>query len=286
MKFVRFGEKNKENYGLIDKEGNIRKLFNDLDGNLQKISLQDLLDISMAVNISSLPIMNKKERIGPCVANVGKIICVGLNYIDHIKETNSQTPKEPVIFSKLCAPTGANDDVILPKNSLSTDWEVELGVVIGKKTHYVSQEKAQNHIFGYCVINDLSERSFQLERSGQWVKGKSCQGFAPIGPWLVTKDEVPNIQNLNLWLEVNNYRYQDSNTKNMLFGVDYLVSYISQFMVLNAGDIISTGTPPGVGLGVLPSPIYLKNGDKVKVGIEGLGMQQQKVVAYNINNND
>jgi 2-keto-4-pentenoate hydratase/2-oxohepta-3-ene-1,7-dioic acid hydratase in catechol pathway len=285
MKFVRFGEKNKENYGLIDKEGNIRKLFSDLDSNSKNRSLQDLLEISSVANIPNLPIVNKKERIGPCLANVGKIICVGLNYTDHIKETNSQTPKEPVIFAKLSAPTGANDDVVLPKNSVSTDWEVELGVVIGKHTHYVSQEEARNHIFGYCVINDLSERSFQLERSGQWVKGKSCQGFAPIGPWLVTKDEIPNVQDLNLWLEVNDYRYQDSNTKNMLFGVDYLVSYISQFMVLNPGDVISTGTPPGVGLGVLPNPVYLKDGDIVRVGIEGLGVQQQQIVAYNIKNN-
>jgi 2-keto-4-pentenoate hydratase/2-oxohepta-3-ene-1,7-dioic acid hydratase in catechol pathway len=281
MKFVRFGEKNKEKHGLIDKEGNIRSLFNHLDYKSQEKSLQDIVKASSGVDISKLPIIDKKERIGPCVSNVGKIICVGLNYLDHIQETNSIIPEEPVIFGKMCSPTGPNDHISLPKNSLSTDWEVELGVVIAKKSHYVSIKEASNHIFGYCVINDLSERSFQLNRCGQWLKGKSCEGFAPIGPWLVTKDEVENVHNLHIWLEVNGHRYQDSNTKNMIFTTNYLVSYISQFMILNPGDIISTGTPPGVGLGILPHPMYLKHDDIVDVGIESLGSQQQKIVNFN-----
>jgi len=220
-------------------------------------------------------------RIGPCVGNVGKFICVGLNYADHAAESNMPIPSEPILFMKATsAIIGPNDTVVVPKNSTKCDWEVELGVVIGKETRYVDEKDALGHVAGYCVINDLSERAFQKERGGQWVKGKSADTFGPLGPWLVTADEVPDPQNLKMFLEVNGHRYQNGSTKTMIFGVRTLVSYISQFMSLQPGDVISTGTPPGVGEGVKPASIFLHGGETMHLGIEGLGEQTQRTVAY------
>ena len=218
--------------------------------------------------------------MGPCIGNIGKFICIGLNYSDHAEETGQTVPPEPVIFAKFnSAICGPNDDVVIPRNSTKTDWEVELGVVIGKPAKYVDQSNALDHVAGYCVINDVSEREFQMERSGQWVKGKSCDTFGPTGPWLVTPDEVEDPQNLDLWLEVDGKRLQDGNTKTMVYGVAYLIHYLSQFFTLNTGDVISTGTPPGVGMGQKPEPIYLKPGQTMRLGIGNLGIQRQNVVA-------
>jgi ureidoglycolate lyase/2,4-diketo-3-deoxy-L-fuconate hydrolase len=279
MKLLRFGPKGQEKPGILDKTGTIRDLsahIPDLTGHT--LSHKSLNDISK-IDLSTLPAVTDNPRIGACVGDAGKFICVGLNYHDHIKETNAETPKEPVLFAKLCDVSGPNDDVVIPKNSEQTDWEVELGIVIGERTRLVSKEQALKHVAGYCVINDLSERHFQVERGGQWMKGKSCDTFAPIGPWLVTTDEIADPQNLNLWLEVDGKRYQNSNTSKMVFGVAHIVSYISQFLTLNPGDIISTGTPPGVGLGVKPKPIFLKPGQEIKLGIDGLGEQYQHTIA-------
>ena len=232
-----------------------------------------------ALDAASLPAVDGNTRIGACVGSVGKFICIGLNYADHAAESGMELPEEPVIFFKATsAIIGPNDTVEIPRNSVKTDWEVELGVVIGKETKYVSPEEALDHVAGYCVVNDLSERDFQLHRSGQWVKGKSADTFGPIGPWLVTRDEVPDPQNLGMYLEVNGHRYQDGSTKTMHFGVATVVSHLSQFMSLQPGDVISTGTPPGVGLGQSPE-VYLKPGDVMELGIEGLGVQTQKVEA-------
>ena len=280
MKLVRYKKNNTPYPGIVSDEGKIYDLsshINDIsDYNLSSTKLSEL----SKVNIDNLPLISKYDKLLPCVGNVGKIICVGLNYLDHIKETNAIIPKEPVIFSKLCLPTGAYDNIIIPKGSYHTDWEVELAIVIGSQCKHVAQEEAFNYIAGYCIINDLSERKFQLEHEGQWVKGKSCESFAPLGPWLVTQDEIPNIQNLNLYTKIDSRLYQNSNTNQMLFTVDYLVSYLSKFMILYPGDIISTGTPPGVGLGFKPSPIYLKPGQHVEIGIEGLGKQECKTIEY------
>jgi 2-keto-4-pentenoate hydratase/2-oxohepta-3-ene-1,7-dioic acid hydratase in catechol pathway len=225
-------------------------------------------------------LVNEKPRLGPCVGSVGKFICVGLNYADHAAEGGMPVPTEPILFMKATsAICGPNDDVIIPKGSQKSDWEVELGVVIGNPASYVDEKDALSHVAGYCVINDLSERAFQLERSGQWVKGKSADTFGPTGPWLVTRDEVADPQKLKLWLEIDGHRYQNGSTATMVFGVATLVSYISQFMSLQPGDIISTGTPPGVGLGLKP-PVYLRAGNRIKLGIDGLGEQNQNVVAY------
>ena len=278
MKLLRFGSKDKEKPGIIDGTGNIR----DLSGYIQDISGVKLAHVNLtkirSLDLQRLPIIRNSVRYGSCVGDVRRIICVGLNYKDHIKETNSPVPSEPVIFAKLCSATGPNDDIFLPPYSKKTDWEVELGVVIGKEAEYIKKSEAQEHIFGYCVINDLSEREFQIERGGgQWTKGKSFRGFAPIGPWLVTKDEIDNIQDLNIWLKVNDVEYQRSNTKNMIFDVNHLVSYISQFIVLMPGDIISTGTPHGVGMGLKPKPMYLKDSDIITLGIEKLGVQCQHI---------
>ena len=235
----------------------------------------------MNKDLSALPIVNNIDSIAPCVCkkSIGKFICIGLNYSDHAAETGMEVPPEPIMFFKATsAVIGPNDNVIIPKKSVKSDWEVELGVVIGKDAKYISEDQSQNHIAGYCVINDLSEREFQLEHSGQWVKGKSCDTFGPIGPYLVTKDEIADPQNLNLWLDLNGKRMQDGSTKTMVYGVNFLVSYISQFMSLQPGDIISTGTPPGVGMGMKPQ-VFLKPGDVMKLGIEGLGEQIQKTVA-------
>ncbi len=280
MKLLRYGPLGHEKPGILDLEGNIRSLtgiVSDIEGatfseeNLQRIQ---------AVDISSLPIIDANVRLGACVGNVGKFICIGLNYADHAAESGMAIPSEPEVFSKATsAISGPNDDIIKPRNSDKLDWEVELAIVIGKDTSYVSEENAHQHIAGYCVCNDVSERTFQLEKGNQWDKGKGCDTFGPIGPWLVTRDEIKDDNNLDMWLEVNGKRYQNGNTKTMVFKPAYIVSYLSQFMSLQPGDIISTGTPPGVGLGQTP-PLYLQQGDKITLGIEGLGNQEQIVVPH------
>lgn len=278
MKLLRVGRSGREKPAILDDSGTVRDLSNvisDWSGaHLSDESLQSIQQLDLA----TLPALSKDERIGPCVAQIGKFICIGLNYADHAAETGAEVPDEPVIFNKwTSAVCGPNDPIIKPKNSTKLDWEVELGVVIGKTARYVSTAQATKHIAGYCVINDVSERNFQLERGGQWDKGKGCDSFGPIGPWLVTRDAVADINNLGIWLEVNGKRYQDGNTRTMIFKVDEIVSYLSQFMSLQPGDVISTGTPPGVGLGLSP-PVYLEPDDVVRLGIEGLGEQQQTVI--------
>jgi 2-keto-4-pentenoate hydratase/2-oxohepta-3-ene-1,7-dioic acid hydratase in catechol pathway len=280
MKLLRYGTKGSERPALLDKTGKLRdlsKIVPDISGLiLGPDSLAKLLEL----DDQSLPEVTGSPRIGPCVANVGKFICIGLNYSDHAAESGMAVPTEPVVFMKATSSIiGPNDDVVIPKGSLKTDWEVELGVVIGKEAKYVAEADALSYVAGYCVVNDLSERAFQLEGTGQWVKGKSADTFGPIGPWLVTADEIPDPQNLNLWLEVDGHRYQDGTTSTMVFGVTHLISYLSQFMSLQPGDIISTGTPPGVGLGQKP-PVYLRAGNIIKLSIEGLGVQTQLVVPY------
>jgi len=281
MKLLRVGEKGAEKPALLHSDGTYRDLSSvvpDITG--KTIDAAGLAKIK-AADPSKLPVLDSKLRIGPCVGNVGKFICVGLNYADHAAESNMPIPSEPILFMKATsAIIGPNDTVIVPKNSTKCDWEVELGVVIGKETRYVDEKDALGHVAGYCVINDLSERAFQKERGGQWVKGKSADTFGPLGPWLVTADEVPDPQNLKMFLEVNGHRYQNGSTKTMIFGVRTLVSYISQFMSLQPGDVISTGTPPGVGEGVKPASIFLHGGETMHLGIEGLGEQTQRTVAY------
>lgn len=280
MKLLRYGNAGEEKPGLIDSAGVIRDLsahIDDIDGSaLDDKKLRQLATLDTA----SLPVVDAAVRLGPCVNRVGKFICIGLNYADHAAESGMAVPDEPVVFMKATsAITGPNDSVIKPRNSTKLDWEVELGVVIGKAASYVSLEEAESHIAGYCVINDISERAFQLERGGQWDKGKGCDTFGPIGPWLVTRDEVADPLNLNLWLKVNGKTFQQGTTQQMVFGPAFLVHYLSQFMSLQPGDIISTGTPPGVGLGQKP-PLYLEVGDVMSLGIDGLGVQQQTVVAW------
>jgi len=277
MKLLRYGVKGQEKPGVLDPQGQIR----DLSSVIQDINGQVLaaeLDQIRNLDLSSLPLVAEGVRLGACVGNIGKFICIGLNYSDHAAETGAEVPVEPVVFNKwTSAVVGPNDNVEIPKNSFKTDWEVELGVVIGKDGRYISKEQAMDYVAGYCVINDVSERTFQLEGTGTWDKGKGCDTFGPTGPWLVTKDEIENPHNLKIWLEVDGHRYQDGNTNTMIFDVPTIVSYLSQFMSLQAGDVISTGTPPGVGLGQKP-PVYLKAGQVMRLGIEGLGEQQQKVV--------
>ena len=277
MKLVRYGAPGAEKPGLIDANGSLRDLsaqVTDIDG-----ELLSNLSILGGVDPASLPEVTGDPRLGPCVGGVGKFICIGLNYSDHAAETGNPIPFEPVIFMKATsAISGPNDDVVLPRNSRKADWELELGVVIGRQAKYVSETNALDHVAGYCIVNDISEREFQIEREGQWTKGKSCDYFGPIGPYLVTKDEIPNPQKLSMWLYVNDDRRQNGSTETMIFGVAYLVSYLSQFMTLYPGDIISTGTPPGVGMGMSP-PSFLKLGDVMTLWIEGLGEQRQKVVA-------
>ncbi len=277
MKLLRYGPEGAEKPGVLDGAGRIR----DLSGVVADISGPAIADLGWAdgLEIESLPVVNGAPRLGACVAGTGKFICIGLNYADHAAESGLDVPPEPVIFMKATsAITGPNDNVIIPRGSVATDWEVELGVVIGKKAKYVDRAEALDHVAGYCVVNDVSERDFQARRSGQWTKGKSCDSFGPIGPWLVTRDEIANPQNLKMWLTVNGVTKQNGTTETMVYGVSYLVSYLSQFMTLHPGDIISTGTPPGVGLGFKP-PQYLKPGDAIELGIEGLGTQKQTVVA-------
>ena len=277
MKLLRYGPAGQEKPGLVDKDGQVRDLsahVKDIAG--EAISPEGLKKLA-AIDAASLPLVNV-TRYGPCVAGTGKFICIGLNYSDHAAETGAKVPPEPIIFMKATsAIVGPNDNVEIPRESLKTDWEVELGVVIGKHAKYVSEDKALDHVAGYCLINDVSERAFQAERQGQWTKGKSCDTFGPTGPWLVTKDEIADPQNLKMWLEVNGHRYQNGTSATMVYGVKYLVSYLSQFMSLHPGDIISTGTPPGVGLGQKPN-VFLKAGDVITLGIEGLGQQRQEVV--------
>ncbi len=279
MKLLRYGTVGAEKPGLLDKNGIMR----DLSGVIGDIAGDALSDETLAklrdIDPTTLPEVDASARIGACVGNVGKFICIGLNYADHAAEAGMALPEEPVIFFKATsAISGPNDDVEIPRTSQKTDWEVELGVVIGKHTKYVSKEDALDHVAGYCVVNDLSERDFQLHRSGQWVKGKSCDTFGPIGPWLVTRDEVSDPQDLAMYLDVNGHRYQNGSTTTMHFDVATVVSHLSQFMSLQPGDVISTGTPPGVGMGQSPET-YLKPGDKMELGIEGLGVQIQNVIA-------
>jgi 2-keto-4-pentenoate hydratase/2-oxohepta-3-ene-1,7-dioic acid hydratase in catechol pathway len=279
MKLLRYGPPGREKPGLLDANGTIR----DLSGVIADVGGDALLPESLAklrqLDPKTLNAVDGSPRIGPCVADVGKFLCVGLNYSDHAAESGMKVPSEPIIFMKATSSiVGPNDDLEIPRGSEKTDWEVELGVVIGKTAKYVDEARAMDHVAGFCVVHDVSERAFQLEGTGQWVKGKSADTFGPIGPWLVTPDEVPDYHELDMWLEVDGNRYQNGTTKTMVFGVPYLVAYLSKFMSLRPGDIISTGTPPGVGHGMKP-PVYLRAGNEVRLGVARLGEQRQRVVA-------
>ena len=277
MKLVRYGVKGAEKPGIVDVTGRIR----DLSAVVEDINAQVLaheLDKIRALDLETLPLVEEGVRYGACVGNIGKFICIGLNYSDHAAETGAAIPEEPIVFNKwTSAIVGPNDDVEIPRNSQKTDWEVELGVVIGKDGRYIDKADAMDYVAGYCVINDVSEREYQIERGGTWDKGKGCDTFGPIGPWLVTRDEIANPHELHMWLEVDGKRYQDGNTNTMIFDVPTIISYLSQFMSLQAGDVISTGTPPGVGLGQKP-PVYLQAGQVMRLGIAGLGEQEQHVI--------
>ncbi|UQY33007.1 fumarylacetoacetate hydrolase family protein [Pseudomonas fulva] len=278
MKLLRFGPLGHEKPGILDDAGNIRDLsahVRDLSGEV--LSPEGLRKIS-ELDLGQLPLVEENVRIGACVADVGKFVCIGLNYSDHAAETGSEVPSEPVVFMKpTSAIVGPYDNVRIPRGSNKTDWEVELGVVIGSAAKYVSPEDALEYVAGYCIVNDISERDYQFKRQGTWDKGKCCDTFGPIGPWLVSRDEIRDPQNLNLWLDVDGKRFQDGSTKTMVYDVSFLVSYLSQFMTLHPGDIISTGTPPGVGMGQRPE-VYLRAGQKMRLGISGLGEQQQIAV--------
>jgi 2-keto-4-pentenoate hydratase/2-oxohepta-3-ene-1,7-dioic acid hydratase in catechol pathway len=278
MKLVRFGPTGAEKPGLLDAAGQLR----DLSGHIADITGATLGDASIAklqaLDPTSLPLVTNGQRIGPCVGNIGKFLCIGLNYSDHAAETGAKIPEHPILFFKAnSAIVGAYDDVVMPRGSEQTDWEVELGVVIGKTTKYVSKEDALGHVAGYCIVNDVSERHFQANLTGQWTKGKSCDTFGPTGPWLVTRDEVEDPQNLNMSLDVNGKRMQTGNTATMIFTVAEIIEHLSQLFTLHPGDVITTGTPPGVGLGIKPTPVFLKKGDVMELSIEGLGQQRQKV---------
>lgn len=280
MKLLRWGPRGAEKPGLLDAQGRIRSLVGVIDDVRGDVLLPERLAELARLDPTKLPLVEGSPRLGACVGGVGKFLCIGLNYADHAAESGMAVPTEPVIFDKATsAIVGPNDDVEMPRRGEKLDWEVELGVVIGKPAKNVERANARAHVAGFCVINDLSERRFQLEGTGQWIKGKSCDTFGPTGPWLVTADEVADPQKLDIWLEVDGHRYQNGNTRTMIFDVDYLVAYVSQFMSLQPGDVISTGTPPGVGLGQKPEPIYLKVGQTMRLGIQGLGEQRQRVVS-------
>jgi 2-keto-4-pentenoate hydratase/2-oxohepta-3-ene-1,7-dioic acid hydratase in catechol pathway len=279
MKLLRYGPVGQEKPGILDQSGKIR----DLSAHIKDVNGAALDDASLdkirKLDIASLPVVEGSPRIGACVGNIGKFICIGLNYADHAAESNLPIPAEPVVFNKwTSAVVGPNDDVKIPRGSKKTDWEVELGVVIGKGGTYIDEKDAMSHVAGYCVVNDVSEREYQIERGGTWDKGKGCDTFGPIGPWLVTRDEVADPQKLGMWLEVDGKRYQNGNTSTMIFGVAHIVSYLSRFMSLQPGDVISTGTPPGVGMGVKPEAVFLRAGQTMRLGIDGLGEQQQKTI--------
>ena len=278
MKLLRVGQKGKEKTAILDKNNKIRDLSSHIkDFNSDNLKLETISKLE-TINLETLPEINNSERIGACVNKPGKFVAIGLNYSDHAKETGLKTPKEPIVFMKATSCiSGPNDDIEMPKNSSKLDWEVELAIVIGKETKNISEQEAADHILGYCIVNDVSEREWQIEKLGQWVKGKSNDTFGPIGPYLVTKDEITDINNLNLSLDVNGKRMQTGNSKTMIFNVNFIVSYLSKFMSLQAGDIITTGTPPGVGMGMKPQ-VFLKAGDKIRLSIDNLGEQNSKVV--------
>jgi 2-keto-4-pentenoate hydratase/2-oxohepta-3-ene-1,7-dioic acid hydratase in catechol pathway len=279
MKLLRYGAPGQERPGILDDNGQIRDLSQHIADLSGDALLPAALDQLRALDIASLPLVQGQPRLGPCVGSIGKFICIGLNYADHAAETGAAIPPEPVVFSKwTSAVVGPNDEVQIPRDSVKTDWEVELGVIIGQGGRYISEQDAMRHVAGYCVINDVSEREFQIERGGTWDKGKGCDTFGPTGPWLVTADEIADPHSLNLWLEVDGKRYQDGNTSTMIFRIPHIISYLSRFMSLQPGDVISTGTPPGVGMGQKPQPIYLKAGQTMCLGIEGLGEQRQTTV--------
>lgn len=280
MKLVRYGAVGQEKPGMIDSNGTLR----DLSAHVADITGATIGDESIAklraLDPNSLPAVDGSPRIGACVGNIGKFMCIGLNYADHAAETGADIPEHPILFMKAnSAITGPNDDVVMPRGSTKTDWEVELGVVIGKAAKYVSEEDALDYVAGYCLCNDVSERHFQTSLTGQWTKGKSCDTFGPTGPWLVTRDEVEDPQNLDMWLDVNGARMQTGNTKTMIFTVAQVISHLSHLFTLHPGDVISTGTPPGVGMGIKPEPVYLKDGDVMELSIQGLGLQRQNVRA-------
>ncbi|MDH1703386.1 ureidoglycolate lyase [Comamonas terrigena] len=280
MKLLRYGPAGAEKPGVLDPEGRIRDisaLTADIDGKfLASAAVAQLA----ATDLATLPLVAGQPRLGACVGQIGKFICIGLNYADHAAESNMPIPQEPVVFNKwTSAVVGPNDDVKIPRGSVKTDWEVELGIVIGKTASYIDASQAMEHVAGYCVVNDVSEREYQIERGGTWDKGKGCDTFGPTGPWLVTRDEVPDPHQLRLWLEVDGHRYQDGSTSTMIFKVPEIIAYLSRFMTLHPGDVISTGTPPGVGMGIKPAPVYLRAGQTMRLGIDGLGEQQQRVIA-------
>tara|TARA_B100000749_G_scaffold62479_1_gene46031 strand:+ start:219 stop:1064 length:846 start_codon:yes stop_codon:yes gene_type:complete len=278
MKLLRYGEVGAEKPGMLDEQGDIRDLSTIVSDISPAIIDAGDLDGLKSVDPASLPRVEDNPRLGPCVGRIGKFVCIGLNYSDHAKETGMPIPTEPIVFMKTTSSiSGPDDDIELIRGSVKTDWEVELGIVVGKHTKYVSEENALDHVAGYCVVNDVSERQWQLEQGGQWIKGKSGDTYGPIGPWFVTRDEIPDPQNLDLWLEVNDKRHQDGNTRTMIFPVSTIISYLSQCMSLQPGDVIATGTPPGVGQGMKP-PVYLRAGDRLRLGVEGLGIQQQTVI--------
>ncbi|HAT3727826.1 TPA: fumarylacetoacetate hydrolase family protein [Serratia marcescens] len=279
MKLLRYGQPGQERPGMLDTQGHLR----DLSQHIADVGGSALLPASLAklraLDSATLPLVEGQPRLGACVGGIGKFICIGLNYADHAAETGAAIPEEPVVFNKwTSAVIGPRDRVEIPRGSQKTDWEVELGVVIGQGGRYISEADAMHHVAGYCVINDVSEREYQIERGGTWDKGKGCDTFGPIGPWLVTADEIADPHSLNLWLEVDGKRYQDGNTSTMIFRIPQIVSYLSRFMSLQPGDVISTGTPPGVGMGQKPQPIYLRAGQTMRLGIEGLGEQRQQTV--------
>ncbi len=286
MKLVRFGISGQEKPGIVDGDGNVRDLSDHIDDLAGDVLLPERLATLIALDLEKLPIVpgvpQKDIRLGPCVSRTGKFICIGLNYADHAAETGADIPPEPVIFNKwTSAIVGPDDDVQIPRGSLKTDWEVELGVVIGKSGSYIEEADALQHVAGYCVINDVSEREFQIERAGTWDKGKGCDTFGPTGPWLVTPDEIDDVDNLAMWCEVDGHRYQNGNTSTMVYKVPHLIAYCSRFMSLEPGDIISTGTPPGVGMGQKP-PLYLRGGEVMRLSIDGLGIQTQRVLGASV----